>query len=65
MHSLPPTDTPNTRRSINFRSGGSDVCPTCGGTGKVAKGIRHHFIYSITIYNIIRSARRVSSLNTI
>ena len=45
LHSLPhysTNDSPIPRRTsaFDFR-GGSDVCPTCGGTGKVPKGVRH------------------------
>ena len=43
MHSLPYSsinNKPVARRSsaFDFRAG-SDVCPTCGGTGKVPKGV--------------------------
>ena len=44
MHSLPYSpinNKPVARRSsaFDFRAG-SDVCPTCGGTGKVPKGVK-------------------------
>ena len=45
MHSLPHyapiNNKPVARRSsaFDFRAG-SDVCPTCGGTGKVPKGVK-------------------------
>ena len=55
MHSLPRyasiNDKPLTRRSsaFDFRAG-SDVCPTCGGTGKVPKGVKRRVIIYIVMY---------------